>query len=101
MQEVEPSERRASGVSVLRRAPARQPRHSSDEPALWGKRVFLSTPEGFVYDMRAITEVYAGSRGDAIDIASEEDYDRGMFTGDPLVESRTQLDSSGSSEDQS
>lgn len=61
--------------------PARQPRHSTDEPALWGKRVILSTPDGFVYDMRAISEVYAG--GASIDIVTEEDYYRWMFTGEP------------------
>ena len=33
--------------------PARQPRPASQEPSLTGKRLILSTPEGFVYDMRA------------------------------------------------
>jgi hypothetical protein len=37
--------------------PARQPRPSIAEPALTGKRVILSTPEGFVYDMRAGAEI--------------------------------------------
>ena len=35
--------------------PAREPRPAADEPALQGKRVILSTPEGFVYDMRAVS----------------------------------------------
>ena len=38
-----------------------------------GKRVILSTPEGFVYDMRAISQIYRDGDGRAIiDIASEE-----------------------------
>ena len=37
--------------------PSRQPRPAANEPALIGKRVILSTPEGFVYDMRAASEM--------------------------------------------
>lgn len=33
--------------------PTRPPRPASEVKALRGKRVILSTPEGFVYDMRA------------------------------------------------
>jgi len=62
--------------------PAKVPRPAADEPALKGKRVILSMPYGFVYDMRAVSEVHTDGDGGAIvDIASEEDYFRCMFTG--------------------
>jgi hypothetical protein len=49
-----------------------------------GKRVILSTPEGFVYDMRAVSRVYRDVTGRGIvDIASDEDYYRWMFTRHP------------------
>lgn len=61
--------------------PAREPRPAADEPALRGKRVILSTPEGFVYDARAASEIYR--RGDGrkvVDVVSEEHWFRWMFT---------------------
>ena len=62
--------------------PSRTPRPARSVPALRGKRVVLSTPEGFVYDMRAISEIHPDAGGrDVIDIATEEDYFRWMFTG--------------------
>jgi hypothetical protein len=61
--------------------PAREPRPAADEPALRGKRVILSTPEGFVYDMRAISEVRHEADGvSMVDVVSEEQYFRWMFT---------------------
>jgi hypothetical protein len=43
--------------------------------------VVLSTPEGFVYDMRAVSERHRDARGhDVVEIATEEDYFRWMFT---------------------
>lgn len=61
--------------------PARQPRPASDVPTLRGKRVVLSLPDGFVYDVRAVSEVYKGGNGRAVvDVVSEEDYFRWMFT---------------------
>lgn len=55
--------------------PARQPRPALTEPALTGKRVILSTPEGFVYDMRAASEVLTDGTGSAtIMIATEIDW---------------------------
>ena len=60
--------------------PARQPRPAADEPALWGKRAVLSTPEGFVYDMRIVSEILRDGEGrDVVDIVNEEDYYRWMF----------------------
>lgn len=60
--------------------PTRRPRPAIEERALRGKRVILSTPEGFVYDMRAVSESYVGSNGSCVvDIVSEEGYFRWMF----------------------
>ena len=62
--------------------PARTPRPAVDEPALTGKRVVLSTPEGFVYDMRAVGEVRTdGAGGVVVDILSEANYYEKRFTG--------------------
>jgi hypothetical protein len=61
--------------------PPRQPRPARSEPTLFGKRVVLSMPDGFVYDMRAISEIQRDADGkEIIAIASEEDYFRWMFT---------------------
>jgi hypothetical protein len=55
--------------------PDRHPRPAANEPALTGKRVILSTPEGFVYDMRAFSEVYTDGGGNAlVDILTERNY---------------------------
>jgi hypothetical protein len=63
------------------RPPAREPRPASQVPALRGKRVVLSMPDGFVYDMRAVSQVYRDGDGrGVIDIVSEEHYYRWMFT---------------------
>ena len=48
-----------------------------------GKRVVLSTPDGFVSDMRAISEVRAGGEGsEVVEVVTEEGYFRWMFTGE-------------------
>jgi hypothetical protein len=63
------------------RPPTRPPRPATDEPALRGKRVILSTPEGFVYDMRAASQVFRDGQGrQCVDIVSEEHWYRWMFT---------------------
>jgi len=55
--------------------PARKPRPAAAEPALLGKRVILSTPEGFVYDMRAASEVHTDGDGRAtVDIVTEHQW---------------------------
>ena len=60
--------------------PARQPRPAADERALRGKRVILSTPEGFVYDMRAVSQIYESHDGeDLVEITSEVDFYRWML----------------------
>lgn len=63
--------------------PARQPRPAAAEPALKGKRVILSTPEGFVYDMRAASEIYrSGGDEPNIDIVAEGAWFRWIYAGD-------------------
>jgi len=60
--------------------PPRQPRPAAEEPSLPGKRVVLSTPEGFIYDMRAVSRVYRDKSGrQLVDIVSDEDYFRWML----------------------
>lgn len=61
--------------------PARQPKPAVEVPALRGKRVVLSMPDGFVYDMRAVSQIYQDDQGqDVVEIVSEEHYYRWMFT---------------------
>ena len=61
--------------------PAREPTPAVDVSSLRGKRVVLSTPEGFVYDMRAISQARLDADGrEVVDVVSEEDYFRWMFT---------------------
>ena len=60
--------------------PTREPRPSATIATIYGKRLVLSTPDGFVYDMRALSERYVNAEGqDTIDVVSEEDYFRLMF----------------------
>jgi hypothetical protein len=60
--------------------PPRSPTRASDASPVRGRRVVLSTPEGFVYDMRAASNVTQDPDGvRVIDIATEEDYFRWMF----------------------
>jgi hypothetical protein len=52
--------------------PSRQPRPAVEEPALTGKRVILSTPEGFVHDMRATSELHTDGAGNlTVEILTE------------------------------
>lgn len=62
--------------------PVRQPRPAADEPTLKGKRVILSTPEGFVYDMRAASEIYRDGDGkEVVDVVAEGAWFRWMYAG--------------------
>ena len=55
--------------------PARRPRPAANEPTLIGKRVILSTPEGFIYDMRAASEMHTDGEGNlTVDILTEKHY---------------------------
>lgn len=68
---------RLTGYPYFGVPPAKVPRPAAKEPALLGKRVILSMPDGFVYDMRAASEVYTDGNGGAIvDIVSEGHYFR-------------------------
>lgn len=62
--------------------PTRRPRPVTQVPAVRGKRVVLSRPDGFVYDVRAVTEVYTDGTGNAlIDVCTEEAYYEWALTG--------------------
>ncbi len=61
--------------------PAREPLRAWDVPALRGKRVILSRPFGFIYDVRAVSQIYEDAEGHSvIDVMTEENYYRWMFT---------------------
>ena len=62
--------------------PSREHRPVADEPALTGKRVILSTPEGFVYDMRAAGELHTDGHGNlVVEILTESRYFEQRITG--------------------
>lgn len=62
--------------------PDRQHRPAADEPTLAGKRVILSTPEGFIYDMRAVGELRTDGQGNlVVDIVTESHYFEERFAG--------------------
>lgn len=68
------------GYPFFGEPPVRRPTPAADEPALRGKRVILSMPDGFVYDMRAASDVQRDHRGRAVvEIVSEEHYYRWML----------------------
>lgn len=53
--------------------PAREHRPAVQEPALAGKRVIMSTPEGFVYDTRAVGDAHTDGMGNVfVDIMTED-----------------------------
>jgi hypothetical protein len=61
--------------------PTHERRPASNEPALAGKRVILSTPDGFIHDMRAVSEVQTDGAGGAIVcILTELHYFEQMYT---------------------
>lgn len=63
------------------RPPAREPQPAAEAVTLRGKRVILSLPDGFVYDVRAVSEVVERERVPSVEVTTEEDYFRWMFTG--------------------
>lgn len=63
--------------------PPRVARRAEDVPTLKGKRLILSLPEGFVYDMRAASEEYTIDGRAVVDVVTEEDYFRWMFQHSP------------------
>lgn len=73
---------RPTGYPYFGVPPTRAPRPAATEPTLFGKRVILSTPDGFVEDMRAVSERYVDNLNcDVIDVATEDDYFRWMHLG--------------------
>jgi hypothetical protein len=75
---------RATGYPYFGVPPARSPRPAAAEPTLMGKRLILSTPEGFLEDMRAVSERYVDNENrDVVDVGTEEAYYAWMLTGEP------------------
>jgi hypothetical protein len=71
------------GLPYFGAPPARAPVPAEQVPALRGKRVVLSTPEGFVYDMRAASKLVRDDAGNAyVWVVSEVDWYRWMLTGE-------------------
>lgn len=69
--------------------PTRAPRPARSAKALRGKRVVLSTSEGFVSDMRAVSEVGPdGTSAATVEVVTEEAYFRWMFTGERAASRR-------------
>jgi hypothetical protein len=63
--------------------PAREPKPARTVPALRGKRVVLSRPDGFRYDVPAISQIYTDETGhDVVDVVTEQAYFKWMFTGE-------------------
>lgn len=62
--------------------PTREPMRAWDVPALPGKRVILSRPWGFLYDVRAVSRIYEDVEGHAVvDVVTERDYYDWMVSG--------------------
>ena len=60
--------------------PARRPVQATEAAALRGKRVILSRPDGFVYDVRAVSEVYPDALGEPrVQVCSEQAFYRWML----------------------
>lgn len=60
--------------------PTRPPRRVTEVPAVRGKRVILSQPEGFIYDVRAVSEVFTGDDGKPhVQVCTEQAYYRWML----------------------
>ena len=69
------AEHRRQGYPYFGVPPTREPRPAALEPSLTGKRVVLSTPEGFLYDMRAAGELRTDGEGSVfVDIISEPQW---------------------------
>jgi hypothetical protein len=61
--------------------PTRPPKPVTEVPAVRGKRVIVSRPEGFVYDVRAVSEVFTDDQGKhRIQVCTEQAYYRWMLT---------------------
>lgn len=60
--------------------PTRPPKPVADVPAVRGKRVIVSRPEGFLYDVRAVSEVTHDESGRPhVQVCTEQAYYRWML----------------------
>lgn len=70
-----------AGYPYFGEPPGRERRPAAREPALTGKRVVLSTPDGFIHDMRAVSELKTDGKGGlVIDILTEPHFFEEQFT---------------------
>lgn len=69
--------------------PTRPPKPVTEVPAVRGKRVIVSRPEGFMYDVRAVSEVITDDDGTPhVEVCTEQAYYRWMLTDvSPVVRS--------------
>ena len=64
--------------------PGRTPRPAAEVAAVRGKRVILSRPDGFIYDVRAVSEVFADPLGEPrVQVCSEQAFYRWMLNDVP------------------
>ena len=64
--------------------PSRTPTPATSVVAVRGKRVILSRPDGFVYDVRAVSEVFIDPLGEPrVQVCSEQSFYRWMLNNVP------------------
>jgi hypothetical protein len=74
----------APAAPFLGTPPTRTPLPATEVAALRGKRVVLSRPDGFVYDVRAVSEVYTDPLGEPrVQVCSEQAFYRWMLNNVP------------------
>lgn len=64
----------AQTVGHLGPPPARTPTPASEARSLTGRRVILDSVEGYVHDVRAVSEVRHDLDGDFVMVATEADW---------------------------
>ena len=72
----------SEAAPFLGEPPVRRPRRVAEVPAVRGKRVILSRPDGFIYDVRAVSEPYDDHEDRrVVEVCTERDYYVWMFGG--------------------
>jgi hypothetical protein len=73
-----------SAAPFLGAPPSRTPAPATTVAAVRGKRVILSRPDGFVYDVRAVSEVFLDPLGEQrVQVCSEQAFYRWMLNNVP------------------